>query len=126
MNAVDKVNAILDDAIPHFQDQMGSMSQGCGFGKNGGPPLDWQSRQQPGNAAIKAFDNARVALAQGRIPDAKQQIDSGLSQWDTLISSLAGSCPIGAHGTDPASYGAYQRFRDVVKAQLQVAVQFLD
>jgi hypothetical protein len=55
----------------------------------------------------------------------KQQINSGLSEWDTLINSLSRSCPGGCCGVDPVNYGDYLRFRDQLKAELQTAMRFL-
>ncbi|MCC8977575.1 hypothetical protein [Bradyrhizobium acaciae] len=125
MSAVDVVKEILDQAIPELQKQMASMSQGCSGGDHGVPPENWQARQAPGNSAIQAFSAARAALGEGRIPDTKQQIISALTQWDTLINSLALSCSGGEHGRDPDNYGNYLRFRDLLKERLLTALRFL-
>ena len=124
-DAKDVVKQILDEAIPQLQNTMASMSQGCSGGSGGVPPLNWQERQKPGNSAVQALSAGRAALGEGRIPDAKQQINSGISQWDTLINSLSMSCSGGPHGQDPVNYGNYVRFRDVMKERLQTAMRFL-
>jgi hypothetical protein len=123
-DAKDIIKQILDQATPQLQNTMASMSQGCHNGQ-GVPPLNWTARQQPGNAAVKALSDARVALAECRIADAKQQIDYGLGQWDNLIASLHQSCSGGEHGDDPTYYGTYVQFRDKLKERLQTAEQFL-
>jgi hypothetical protein len=55
----------------------------------------------------------------------KQQINSGLSQWDTLINSLAGSCSGAPSGVNPVSYGNYANFRNILKERLETAMRFL-
>ncbi|MET4257377.1 hypothetical protein ABIC09_002313 [Bradyrhizobium sp. S3.12.5] len=109
-DAKDIIKQILDEATPQLQSTMASMSQGCHNGQ-GVPPLNWAGRQQPGNAAVKALSDARVALAECRIADGKQQIDYGLGQWDNLIASLHQSCSGGGGGDDPTYYGNYVQFR---------------
>jgi hypothetical protein len=129
--AKDVVLQILGEAIPQLQNTMASMSQGCSGGSGGVPPLNWQSRQAPGNSAVNTLGNARVALAAAQTSDAgamqqvKQQINSGLSQWDTLISSLERSCSGGSGGENPVNYGSYVQFRNQLKAELQTAMRFL-
>jgi hypothetical protein len=130
-DAKDVVLQILGEAIPQLQNTMASMSQGCSGGSGGVPPLNWQSRQSPGNSAVNTLGNARVALAAAQTSDTgamqqvKQQITSGLSQWDTLINSLDRSCSGGSGGENPVNYGSYVQFRDQLKAQLQTAMRFL-
>jgi hypothetical protein len=119
------IKEILDEAIPQFQNTMASMSEGCSGGPNGVPPLNWSGRQKPGNVAIQDLSAARAAMGEDRIEDARKKINSGLSQWDTLINSLAGSCSGGAHGIDPVSYGNYVQFRNQVKERLQTALRFI-
>jgi hypothetical protein len=129
--AKDVVLQILGEAIPQLQNQMASMSQGCSGGPSGVPPLNWSSRQAPGNSAVNTLSNARTALAAAQASDAgamqpiKQQINSGLSQWDTLISSLDRSCSGGSGGENPVGYGSYLQFRDRLKTELQTAMRFL-
>ncbi|GAB9084629.1 hypothetical protein [Bradyrhizobium diazoefficiens] len=131
VDAKDEVIKILGEAIPELQNTMASVSQGCGGGHGGVPPLNWQGRQQPGNSAVKILGDARTALATAQTSDAaaiqqiKQQIISGLSQWDTLINSLHDSCEEGSHGQDPVNYGNYLRFRDVFEERLKTALRFL-
>ena len=55
----------------------------------------------------------------------KQQIGSGLRDWDTLINSLNDSCSGGPHGEDPVNYGNYLRFRDILKERLKTTLRFL-
>jgi hypothetical protein len=119
------VAEILDEALPQLQNTMASVSQGCSGGSNGVPPLGWQDRQKPGNAAVLSLSGARVAISENRIDDAKSKIITGLGQWDTLINSLSLSCSGGAHGEDPVNYGNYLRFRDVLKERLLTAIRFL-
>jgi len=122
---------ILGEALPQLQSTMASMSQGCSGGSNGVPPLNWSGRQAPGNQAVITLSNARVLLATSQPSDAaamekvKQEINTGLSQWDTLISSLSLSCSGGEHGENPVYYGRYVAFRDILKTQLQTAMRFL-
>jgi hypothetical protein len=110
---------------------MASMSQGCSGGRSGEPPLNWAARQAPGNSAVNTLSNARTALATAQTSDAiamqqiKQQINSGVSQWDTLINSLARSCSGGSSGVNPVRYGDYVRFRDLLKKELETATRFL-
>lgn len=128
VEAKDEVIKILGEAIPQLQNTMASMSQGCPGGGSGIPPLNWQARQAPGNSAVKTFGDARTALAAAKTSDLeniKQQINSGLSQWDTLINSLARSCEGGSGGLDPVNYGNYLRFRDKLTTELQTAMRFL-
>jgi hypothetical protein len=68
---------ILAEAIPQIQGLMTSMSQGCSGGSNGVPPVNWGGLQGQGNAAVNAFQNARVALARGDRATAVQQINAG-------------------------------------------------
>jgi hypothetical protein len=124
-DAKDVIKQILDEAIPQLQNTMASISQGCSGGSGGVPPLNWQARQESGNLAVQALSAGRAALGEGRTTDARQQINSGLSQWDTLINSLAASCSGGPSGENPVNYGNYVRFRDVMKERLQTALRFL-
>jgi hypothetical protein len=116
---------ILNEAIPEFQSTMSSMSQGCGGGASGEPPLNWQGRQQPGNEAVKSLSDARVALSQNKIDDAKKYIEAGLSQWDALINSLAHSCSGGSSGLDPTYYGRYVGYKNQVRERMLTVLRFL-
>jgi hypothetical protein len=119
------IKQILDEAIPELSRQIESMSQGCGGGRSGVPPLNWGGRQAPGHSAIQALGAARAALGEGRIDDTKQQILSGLSDWNTLVSSLHMSCEEGPHGEDPVNYGNYVRYRDQLAERLRITLRFL-
>jgi hypothetical protein len=124
-DAKDVIKEILDEAIPQLQNTMASISQGCPGGPHGVPPLNWGGRQAPGNSAVQAFSAARAALGEGRITDTRQQIETGLSQWDALIASLSRSCSGGSGGVHPTNYGNYVRFKDSLNERLQTAMRFL-
>jgi hypothetical protein len=115
---------ILNEAIPEFQSTMASMSQGCHNGQ-GVPPLNWSARQEPGNKAVKSLSDARVALGENKIDDAKKYIEAGLSQWDALINSLSRSCSGGSGGDDPTYYGRYVGYRNQVRERMLTVLRFL-
>jgi hypothetical protein len=123
-------NQILEKAIPTIHQQMTSMSQGCSGGSNGVPPVSWGALQGHGNTAIDAFSNARIELTKeiasgsDQTDPAKQQINSGLGEYDAMINGLHNSCSGGCCGTDPVSYGAYVQFRNDLKTRLQTAMEF--
>jgi hypothetical protein len=125
VDAKDEIIKILDETIPQLQSTMASLSVGCSGGSSGVPPLNWSSRQAPGNAAVKTLVDARTALAAAQTLDdaakqrIKQQINSALSQWDTLINGLAGSCSGGGSGQNPVSYGNYVNFRNILTHLIQ-------
>src|ERR1700693_5532582 len=56
-----KANTLLSNTITQIQGLMTSMSQGCSGGPSGVPPVNWGALQAQGNAAVNAFQNARVA-----------------------------------------------------------------
>jgi hypothetical protein len=116
---------ILSQSIPQLQDIVVSMSQGCSGGANGVPPVSWGALQPHGNAAVNAFSAARISLATKKNSDAVQQINSGMSELDTLVNGLHDSCSGGAHGVDPVYYGRYVSFRDRLKERLDTVIQFL-
>jgi hypothetical protein len=130
VDAKEETIKILGEAIPQLLNTMSSISQGCGGGPNGVPPLNWQGRQAPGNSAVKTLGDARVALAAAQASDAnaiqqvKQQINAGLGQWDALINSLASSCSGGSGGENPTNYGNYVQFRNDLKMQLQTSMRY--
>jgi hypothetical protein len=118
-------DGILGDAIPALQNIIVSMSQGCSGGSNGEPPVGWGSLQVHGNVAINAFSAARTSLATKQNPVAVQQINSGLGELDVMINGLHNSCSGDSNGRDPVSYGAYVKFRDNFKTELQTVLKFL-
>jgi hypothetical protein len=116
---------ILGEAIPYIQNMMVSVSQGCSGGPNGRPPEGWPARQAHGNAAVVAFSDARAALLKDQIPIVLQKVNSGLSEFDTLVSSLHENCSGGPHGEDPVNYGAYVGYRNSLRDRLETAKRFL-
>ena len=115
---------ILNEAIPEFQSTMASMSQGCPNGQ-GKPPLNWSGRQDPGNKAVKSLGDARVALSENKIEEAKTHIEAGMSQWGELIASLSRSCPGGRGGLDPTYYGRYVGYWNQVRERMTTVLRFL-
>jgi hypothetical protein len=118
-------DGVLQDAIGKTLGMMQSMSQGCSGGANGVPPVNWGPLQVQGNAALNAFQNARVALAKSDTATAVLQINTGESGLDNLVNGAHNNCSGGCCGVDPVSYGAYQTTRATVETALNTAKLFL-
>jgi hypothetical protein len=118
-------DSVLGDAISQTRSLMQSMSQGCSGGASGVPPVNWGALQPQGNAALNAFQNARVALARGDMATVVQQINAGEAGLDNLVNGAHDNCSGGAHGVDPIGYAGYLAIRAAVKGQLEVVKRFL-
>jgi hypothetical protein len=118
-------NSMLGEAITQIQSLMQSMSAGCSGGASGVPPVNWGALQGQGNAAVNAFQNARVALASGDMATVVQQINAGQASLNNLVNGAHDNCSGGAHGMDPVGYGSYQVTRATVNAKLDGAKPFL-
>jgi hypothetical protein len=119
------VDTILGEEIATLQNQMVEMSSGCSGKGSGVPPVSWGALQVHENTAVNAFSAARTALATDKTPVAVQQINSGVSALDALISGLHDNCSGGPSGEDPLSYGKYVASRDKLKTELKTALRFL-
>jgi predicted acylesterase/phospholipase RssA len=116
---------VLSGIIYQIQNLMVSMSQGCSGGASGVPPLNWQARQQPGNAAVNALNEAKLALARGQTSDVVRQINSAKDALDALVNGLQRSCSGGASGENPVSYNAYSSVRNTLKGNLDELMRSL-
>jgi uncharacterized protein YukE len=116
---------VLSVIISQIQNLMVSMSQGCSGGASGVPPVNWQAKQQPGNAAVNALNEAKLALARGQTSDVVRQINSAKDALDALVNGLQRSCSGGASGENPVSYNAYLSVRNTLKGNLDELMRSL-
>jgi predicted acylesterase/phospholipase RssA len=117
---------ILTDAMSQTQNLMESISQGCPGGAHGVPPVNWASLQQPGNMALNALNEARLALVRNYTMRAKEQIIFAQGQLEALVNGVHNDCSGGASGQDPVAYKAYTASIAELKERLDLLMRSLE
>jgi predicted acylesterase/phospholipase RssA len=117
---------ILSGAISQIEGLMASLSSGCPGGPSGQPPTNWGALQNFGNGALRALNEARLALAGGQTSVAMQRIDSANADLVYLVDGARQSCAGGAIGANPPSWSAYNSIGRAVRSNLDGLKRLLE
>jgi hypothetical protein len=120
------IDRLLSEAIAQAQTMVGMMTNNCPGGSNGINPQRYDAFVKQSNEVNKQLGDLRVAIANGKATNGSQQIDAVQAGLQTMVKTVEGNCPGGAHGRNPQSYGSLLMVKENVSGKLDAVKAILE